>query len=194
MATPKLDRILNLLDGGYIATTIGNKHELARNSFPLTSNVVSGHPEFYDVTVRYYRHHYSYTISPHVVLPEEMAASEVRNILDHAFREHGGYVGAYECSRTGVAGGLSGVLNAVANALRTRQEIEYVDHVIRTECNEMVYDEIVELMRQYVDRFGHYLAPADRARSPHDLARNYDTVIKQHVRAMDRIRGLIKKI
>lgn len=193
MDTTKLNRILDMLDAERIAIVLGNANEMARNTFHLTSNTVSGHPEFYATIMRYYAHHFERTIAHGAAIPEDKAAADVRNILERAYRNQGGYEGAYRAARTGVAGGMNGVLNAISQAMRDEQEEHYIRHVFFTEIDPMNFDEIVEVTRQYLERFGSYLAPSDRARSAYDLARNFDTIIESHARAMSAIRGMLKK-
>lgn len=194
MDTSKLGRILDMLDADRIAEVLGNKNEMARETFSLARNTVSSHPEFYDIIMRYYRHHFAETVCRGVPIPDDMAASDARSILDQAYRDQGGYEGAYNNARTGKAGGMRGVLNAIAGAMRNRQEEQYIEHIFFTHIDPMDYDESVEIMKQYLDRFGGYLAPSDRARSPHDLSRNYDVIIKAHARAMGTIRGMMKRL
>ena len=194
MDTSKLGRILDMLDPERIATVIGNRNEMARESFVLTRNTVDSHAEFYDIALRYYRHHYAETVGHGGTVPEDKAAYEARMMLDRAYRDQEGYEGAYHSGRTGKAGGMRGVLNAVANGMRQQQEEHYLEHIFYTLIDPMDYDTIVEVMRQYLDRFGGYLSPAERARSPHDLARNYDSIIKAHARAMGTIRGMMKRV
>ena len=185
MTTPtKLMRILDKLDPDHIAAVVERAHTMARDTFTLDSDRVSTHAEFYDKITRYYRHHYAHTIAGGVDLPEDMVHSEVRRLLEQAYREYGGYEGAYTNARKGRSGGIQAVVTAIATGLRQQQEQQYIAHVFFTEVDPMDYDEIVELMREYLDRFGGLMSAADRARSPHDLARNYDTIIKQHARNM----------
>lgn len=194
MPASRLTRILDKIDAERIAAVVGNAHDMARESFTLSKNTVTGHPEFLDTITRYYRHHYAHTIVGGVDLPDDMVSSEVRNLLDHSYREYGGYEGAYQNARTGKAGGMHAILDAISTSLRQQQEQRYIEHVFYTEVDPMNYEQIVELMREYLDRFGGYLPPADRARSPHDLARNYDTVIKAHARAMSVVKGMLKHV
>ena len=51
-------------------------------------------------------------------MPEDMAASQARNFIESAYREYGGYEGAYTNARTGKAGGMRAVLNSIADAIR----------------------------------------------------------------------------
>lgn len=195
MTTPsKLTRILNKLDPNNISRVVEEAHSMARETFTLDSDRVSNHAEFYDKVTRYYRHHYAHTIVGGVDLPEDVVHSEVRRHLEQAYREYGGYEGAYNNARMGRSGGMPAILNAIASGLRQEQERQYIEHVFFTEVDPMDYEEIVDLMREYLDRFGGLMSPADRARSPHDLARNYDTVIKQHARYMGIIRDMMKRV
>lgn len=195
MTTPtKLMRVLDKLDPDNIAAVVERAHNMARDTFMLDSDRVSNHAEFYDKATRYYRHHYAHTITGGVDLPEDFVHSEVRRLLEQAYREYGGYEGAYNNARKGRSGGMQAVLTAIASGLRQQQEQQYIEHVFFSEVDPMDYDEIVDLMREYLDRFGGLMSPADRARSPHDLARNYDTIIKSHARHMGMIRDLMKRV
>ena len=190
----KLMRILDKLDPDYIARVVERAHNIARETFPLDSDSVSSHAEFYDTITRYYRHHYAHTIAGGVDLPEDLVHADVRRHLDQAYRDYGGYEGAYTNAKKGRSGGMSAVLNAIASGLKQQQERQYIEHLFFTEVDPMDYDDIVTLMRDYLDRFGGLLSPADRARSPHDLARNYDTIIKSHARAMGTIKDLMRRV
>lgn len=188
----KLMRVLNKLDPDHIATVVERAHNLARDTFSLDSDRVSTHAEFYDKVTRYYKHHYAHTITGGVDLPDDLVHSEVRRLLEQAYQDYGGYEGAYNNARKGRSGGMQAVLTAIATGLRQQHQQQYVAHVFFTEVDPMDYDEIVALMREYLDRFGGLMSPADRARSPHDLARNYDTIIRSHARHMGMIRDLMK--
>jgi hypothetical protein len=194
MPASKLMNILNKLEPRSIARVVSDAHNMAREAFTLSKNTVSGHAEFLETITRYYRHHYAHTIAAKVVLPDDMVSSEVRNLLDRAYRDYGGYEGAYQNARTGKAGGMHAILNGIADALRQQQEQRYIDHVFYSEVDPMNYEEIVELMREYLDRFGGLLPPDYRARSPHDLARNYDTIIKSHAHKVGMLNSLIERV
>ena len=193
MDSSKLGKILDLLDPEHIAGVFGNDHEMARESFHLTGNTVSSHKEFYDIILKYYRHHFSRTIASGTPVPEDVAAGEARRILERSFREYGGYEGAYKNAISGKAGGMVAVVNAIATALRQNQEELHIENVFYKEIDPMDYEEIVELMVQLLDRFGGYLSPSERARDPHDLVRNYDELIKMLARSVSSVRGMVKK-
>jgi hypothetical protein len=193
-AASKIVRVLDMLEPEHIADVLGNKNEMARNSFELHSNTVDDYPEFYATLIAYYRHHFAHTVSADVEYPEDMAASEVQNILQQSYQDYGGYEGAYYNARTGKAGGMTGILNAISRAMRERQEHDYTEHVLRTEIDPMNFDEHVELMKNYLDRFGGSLPPSVRTRSAYDLARNYDTILRGHARVMSAVRGMVNRV
>jgi len=193
MPETKLSRILAKLDRDRMAEVVGNAHDMARDSFSLSSNTVDNYPQFHDVITRYYRHHYGQVFGGGDFLEDDRAHWEVKAIIDNAYKENNGFEGAYENARTGNGGGMHGVLNAVAGGIKQEQQRQYVEHIFYTEIDPHDYEALVELMAELLDKVGFLLTPSERARSPHDLVRNFDNIIKQLSGSFGSIRASVKR-
>lgn len=201
MDTSRIGAILDALGGERIARAVSDDHYNARATYSgHPKNTVEDHPEFHHVICDYFRHHFSLTIvrsltlrGGTVPLPDHWVSSEAWRLVDQSYRDYGGYEGAYRNARSGVAGGLHGVLNGIADALRSQQEQQYIKYVLRTGVDPMDFEAKVELARQFLDRFGGYLSPDERARSPADIARNFEHFIEDSARKISDIRRMMKR-
>ena len=200
MDTSRIGKMLDRLDAEHIARAVSDDHYNARATYSGHSkNTVADHAEFSHVICDYYRHHFSLTIVRSVTLrggtvslPDHWVSSEAWRLVDQSYRDYGGYEGAYRNARSGVAGGMHGVLNGIADMLRSQQEQQYIKHVLHTSVDPMDFEGKVELVRQYLDRFGGYLSPDERACSPADLARNFEDFIEDSARKISEMRRMIK--
>jgi len=83
-------------------------------------------------------------------------------------------------------------LGAISGNLKQEQERQYVEYVFYTETDPYDYESLVSLMAEILDRFGYLLPPGYRGRSPNDLARNFDTIVKHLSRSISAVRDLLR--
>ena len=201
MDTRRIAAILDKLDREHIAREVSDAHRMARESYSgLRKNTVADHKEFHYRICDYFRHHFAHTITRSLTLrgdaftlPDDLVSSEAWRLVDQSYRDYGGYEGAYNNARSGEAGGMHGVLNGIADMLRAQQEHQYIKYVLRTSADPMDFEGKMELTKQVLDRFSDYLSPAERTRSPADLARNFETFIEDIARKISEIRRMLKR-
>lgn len=187
-----LAEILELVDDEAIAEQVDIPNDEARQQYALERNTVDSYQEFHEEITRYYSHHMREVIGP-PEMPPYMASGSARDVIDREFRRQDGYERAYRNARTGRFGGRAGSLDAICRALKEERQEKYIEHIFNTDVDPLNYEDHVELMRQYVQRFGNFRPPQDQRRTPEDLARNYKDLIETHVQVVNNIRTSMRR-
>ena len=190
---PDLMEILNLLDEQTIARRVSLSHEFARERYQLRRFMVENFREFQREITDYTKYHFAATTAP-VEMPDELAFGMAWQMVDRSYGSQGGIETAYRNAKTGTRGGLSGVLTAIANALREEREEAYVNYILRTRVDPLDFDQVVDLMSQYLARFGRYIPAGTTVRAPAELAANWPELIKLHSRVVSSIRGRLGRV
>jgi hypothetical protein len=187
-----LANILDLLDDAVIAEIVDIPNDEARQCYPMERITVDSYQQYHEEITIYYIHHMQAVIGP-PGLPPDMASGHARNLIERAFHRQGGYESAYRFARSGRNGGLGASLDAISQHFKEDQRERYIDHIFHTFIDHYNYEDHVELMRQYVERFGGFMPPEEVRRTPEDLARNYEELIKTHVQVINNIRSSMRR-
>jgi len=187
-----LAQILDMMDDEAIAEAVDIPNDEARQSYPLERNTVDSYQEFHEEITMYYQHHILHAIG-NPVMPVFLASGLARDIVDIAFQRQGGLEAAYRNARTGRFGGLAGSFDAICQTLKQEHEEKYMEHIFNTFIDPLNYEDHVELMRQYLERFGNFLPDEESRRTPEDLARNAKELIKTHVKVVNNIRTTMRR-
>lgn len=190
---PDLTRILDLLDERTIAQEVGIRNDFARERYQLRRVTVGTIDEFKEEIESYYRWHYAQTIGD-TEMPGFMASGLAWEIVDQAYATSGGVKTAFRNAKTGTHGGLSAVLTGIGQHLKKEQEEKYIEWILREHVNPLDFDEITELMRQYLGRFGNFFPPGTEPSSPAELAMNWKELIKIHASVISTMRDRLGKV
>jgi len=188
-----LNAIIQLLDEENIARVVSIRHDLAREQYSMKKAVVQSFDEFKAEVTRFYQYQYCITItgSTNVVVPEWMASGFAIDILERAFSKDGGLEGAYRIAQKGVQGGMRAILDAIYKILKAQQEEQYIDYVLRSHVDPLDWNDKVDLMTQYLQRFGRNLPAGAQVKSAMELAIRYEDFLKLHMKALQTIRSRI---
>jgi hypothetical protein len=182
-----LQRILDLLDERTLAQEVWLANDMARERYRLERATVSDWDEFLEEITTYYEWHFRQTRGDANLVKYSLESSASK-IVEQAYSSQGGMEAAVRNAKTGTGGGLSGVLTAIAQHLRQEHEEHYVGHILRKHINPMDWDEVVDLMRQYLRRFGGDLPRGSRVKKPEELAKNWRELITMHAKVMSAVR------
>ena len=178
---PDLREIIDLLDETTIAQEIGLKHYAARERFQ-GKVLIGNYVEFQQEVTRAYQYFFSQTIAD-TELPESYAWSAARQIVESKF---GSLETAVRNCMTGRAGALHSVYNALNEALLEEMTEKYIRHILSTYVNPMSWSDRLDLMNQYISRYGAYL---EGAKQPEALVADWEKLIRLHAQVVSRIRG-----
>lgn len=192
MRRANLSMILKELDPENISYKVSRIHDAMRELYVVQRITVQNFEEFMEEITKFYQHQFSAVISGgHVDVPDWIASGFAREIVDKAFSRLGGLEGAYMIASKGIEGGLRTVIDSIYKAIKEQQEEQYINHVLITYVDPLDWDDRIELMRQYLNRFGRSLPEGARIKSPEELAANYEEIIKLHMKALQSIRTRI---
>jgi len=193
--TMDVNHILDLLDQMQINRRVLQKHDVARETFLLSTIVVRDFEEFKDILTGYVQHHYS-TVGEGL-LSNERAFGEGKRILLNSYsrdRHQDGYVAALQDAIDGSNGGMRSILNEVAEAVKRRALDEYVDHVYHQHIDPQSRGTRVVLSRAFYDRFGNILSRAGIEIDEHSFACDPRAALDYHRQVIEKILGIGKKM
>jgi len=187
-----LNRMLELLDEVNITNVVGLKHDRARERYHLTRDTVSTHAEFEEEITRFVQYQLCATRG-NAAVPRYMASSIATDILNRAFTSIGGKDGAYDMAESGIRGGLRTVIDALYQAIKKEEEESYVEYVLRTEVDQLSFNDRTALMQAYLNRFRGNFPASARVPSAYELAGNYENIIRMHAEVINSIRMRIRQ-
>jgi len=189
-----LQHIVSLLGDETIAQEISIRHDMARERYQLGKVVVGSWPEFLEEIGKYYNWHYRNAIvddGSHDPFPVEMASGLAKNVVESVYGNQGGVEAAVRNAKTGMNGGLAGVLTAIAENLKAEYEQQHIENVFNKYIDPMDYGTRVDLMQQYLDKFGAHFPPGSNMKSAQELASNYKDLIRMHAKMISSMKGKI---
>ena len=187
-----VDDILDMISAESIAHRVDIPHDEARGRYRLERNTVDTHNQFHEEITVYLAYHMEETVGPGD-MPPFMASGWAREIIDREFRRQGGYEVAYRNARTGRHGGLAASLDAIVKHYKEDQREKFIEHIFYTFVDPMNYEDQIELMQQYLERFGAFLPPEEQTRSAIDLAREWQTLIRTHAEVIGNIQESLRR-
>jgi len=189
-----LDYLLEMLDEQGIARNVSIPHDEARMRYSLRKNTVSNFEEFTGVITDYYNHHVSQCVMHGGYLSRTEAAGRAKQILEQEYRRQGGtIVTAFNDARDGTNGGLRIVLDRIAESLKTESVERYIRDAFDRYVTPNSWEQKVDIMRQFIARFGHLLSSSIRANQPERYAQNYEELIRSYVDSLKKTSSIFRR-
>jgi hypothetical protein len=189
-----LDNLLATMDEGAIAKNVGIPHDEARMRYFLSKNTVESFDEFTDVIGDYYNHHISECVVRGGIMSRTEAAGKAKEILMQEYRPQGGNViTAYKDAQEGTNGGVRVVLDRIAESLKTESVERYIRDAFDRYVDPSSWTKKVDIMNQFMVRYGHMLSPTIRVDQPESYAQNYEELIRAYVDALKRTSTVFRR-
>ena len=189
-----LDYLLEMLDEQGIARNVSISHDGARMRYSLRKNTVSNFEEFTGVITDYYNHHVSQCVMHGGYLSRTEAAGRAKQILEQEYRRQGGtIVTAFNDAHDGTNGGLRVVLDRIAESLKTESVERYIRDAFDRYVTPNSWDQKVDIMRQFIARFGHLLSSSIRVNQPERYAHNYEELIRSYVDSLKKTSSIFRR-
>jgi hypothetical protein len=100
---------------------------------------------------------------------------------------------AYRDAQEGTNGGLRIILDVIAEQLKEESIERYVRHAFNQYVDPTSWNQRVEIIRQFIDRYRQVLGFVIDAAHPERYAQNYDELIKAFLDALKRSSKVFKK-
>jgi len=182
---PSVQSLLAALDERTIARLIGIANDEARMRYSLRSNTVGTFTEFSDRLGDYYNYHFTTCVS----------RGRAKQILEQEYRRLGGdLVTSYNDAHDGTNGGLRGVLDKIAEAIKVESVERYTREVFDRHVAPNAWEDKVEIIRQFIRQCGAHLGSSIRADQPERYAHDYQELIRSYVAALRRTSTMFRRL
>ena len=189
-----IDSLLSQVDELAIAQNVGIPHDEARMGYALSSNTVSSFEDFTAHIANYYNHHVSRCVLHGGALSRTEAAGRAKEILEQDYRKQGGNsITAYNDAHDGTNGGLRIVLDRLAEQLKAESVERYIRDAFDRYVDPTSWEQKVDIIRQFIARFGHMLSSAIHPDQPERYAQNYEELIRAYVDGLRRTSSVFRK-
>lgn len=148
----KLTDILDAIDPRTIARKIVLPCKVAEQTYRTKHLVPDSYEEFLEDCSGYWTHLCrTYYGANNLTIPHNYAGGMALRYIDEAYQKQGGTRWAYEKAKEGMTFGIvkSGITEAFLNEIIS----DYTGWIIRSMINPFDYNELVSLMKEYVERF-----------------------------------------
>jgi len=183
-----MKKIFALLDQTYVNKTVLEKHYMARENFNLPGIFARNHQEFQLVITSYVQHHYA-QVGDGEINPTR-AFGEARRILNGEFNEdrfQEGFDIALLMALEGSQGGLSTILNRIADAIQRHAMTDHTDYIFHHFINPLSRSDSFALSRAYHKRFAGILAQHGIFSDEFTFARNPRAALEYHLKVVRQI-------
>jgi hypothetical protein len=174
---------------------VGRPHDEWRMRYPLQRNTVNDFREFESVIGHYYGYHFSGCVAPGARLAPGQATAMAKEVLEREYRRHhGDIVSAFNDAHLNTNNGLRGILDLLCNALKTEAVERYIRRVFDRMVAPNAWEDKVEIIRQFIEKYGFQLGSAIRADQPERYAQNYSELIREFVEGLHRISPRFRRL
>lgn len=190
-----LNSLLDALDELTIARKIQAPHDDARNNYHLKSNRVQDFDEFTHIIGDYYNHHFSACMSSGGRLSAAEAAARAKEVLEREYRRRNGdIVTAFRDAEQGLDGGLRGILDHIAEALKAEAVAYYTREMFDRHVAPHEWEDKVAIVRQFLTRFAPLLGSTVRTDQPERYAHDYRELIEAYLVAMKQTSSVFRRL
>ena len=190
-----IDNLLTELDEKTIANKIGIPHDEARMSYLLDSNTVNNFDEFNWRIGDYYNHQFTTCVSSGGSLLPSEASSRAKEVLEQQYRrKNGDIVTAYNDAYDGTNGGLRVILDIIAEGLKTVSVERYIRDMFDRHVTPNSWEQKVNIIRQFIHRYGVHLSSSIRTNQPERYAQNYQELIRSYINALQQTSSIFRRL
>lgn len=189
MATSKLDEFLETIDPSRNYDRLRARADAGLNSFWVDNAVATDYWEFQRFLARFLCHmdNLLLRLSPSREPDYELDASRCYYLLKEELGDQADKV-AFNRARTGVDGGLYGLLKKVAELMVEKYAGNEIAARICDFWNSLSLDEKLEVPREYVRKHGHLLPSEMTEGKAARVMVNFRKVLEEHPRLIAQIR------
>lgn len=177
----KIDDLCAAISEDAITQHVSIAHDEARLAYhlPGNKNTVNTFDVFNALIADYYNHHLTQCVTHGGGLARFEAAGRASEILEREYKHQGGdLMSAYRDAHHGTNGGMRIILDIIANHLKTESAERYVRGAFHSYVDPASWNERVEIIRQFFERYQQILPPYIDINHPERYAQNYDELIK----------------
>jgi hypothetical protein len=179
--------ILDLLHPDVIAERVDEPHRMIREGFRVPKYVADDYGDCLRIIVGYFQYHFAGWMGLDVVMPYELALTQVKELLSRK----GGFVLAVKNAVRGREGALVSAIDLIAESFRELSVEQFIDGVLTRYINPMDFDLKMRLAGEYLERYAVHVLSGEDIISAAELAGNFERIIKFHVKWVVSYRNML---
>jgi hypothetical protein len=189
-----LENLLGAMDEVTIAQSVGIPHDEARMNYSLNRNTVDDFDAFTHAISDYYNYHVSHCVAHGGFLSSSEAAGRAKELLEQEYgRQGGNLITAFNDAHDGTNGGMRVVLDKIAEKLKAESVERYIRDAFDTYVDPTSWEQKIEIIRQFLTRYGHFLSSSVRVDQPERYAQNYSELIRAYVDSLRRTSSIFRR-
>lgn len=190
-----INELVHSLQDTTIAQRVTIAHDNARMQYHPKSITVSNYRGFEDEIADYVSFHYAACVAPGARLSRTEALGEAKEIIEHEYRRRrSDIVGAFNDARDGTNGALRSILDTIADGLKARSVSRYVTEQFDSRVAPNDYEAKVEIIRQFIERFGAQLGNTIQRNRPERYAQDYRALIEAYVEGLRQTSSIFRRL
>lgn len=192
---PNIDDLVYALQETTVAQHVALAHDEARARYRLNRNTVPNWEAFQDVIADYYSYHYGACVAPGARLSRTEALGQAKELLEREYRRRRSDItGALSDAMDGTGGGLRVVLDTLAEGLKAMSVERYVQDQFDRRIAPNDYEAKVDIIRQFISRFGAQLGATIQQSRPERYAQNYQDLIRAYVNGLQQTSSMFRRL
>ena len=121
-------------------------------------------------------------------------AGRAKESIAEEYRKQGGNINtAYSDAHDGINGGLRIILDKIADHIKAESVERYLRDVFDRYVNPTSWENKVDIISQFLSRYGHLLSPSIRIDQPERYAQNYEELIRAYVDGLKRTSSVFRR-
>jgi len=190
-----LNNLIAAIDEQAITRKIGIPHDEARMRYALNKNTVDSFDEFARIIADYYNYHLSRCMVRGGSFSRTEAGGRAKEVLEQEYRRTGGDLNmAYYDAHDGTNGGLRVILDKIAENLKAESVERFIRDAFDRYVEPISWGQKVEIMRQFIAKYGDQFSSALRSSQPERYAQNYQELIRAYVESLRRISPIFRRL
>lgn len=191
----QIDELVHSLLDTTMAQRVTLAHDDARERYHPPSLTVPNWRAFEDVIADYYRFHYGLCVAAGAALSRAYALGKVKELLEREYRRRrSDIMGAFADAMEGTNGGLRAVLDSISEGLKAESVQFYVQNQFDSRVAPNCFEAKVEIIRQFIERFGAQLGDTIQRNRPERYAQNYQDLIRAYVAGLQQTSSIFRRL
>ena len=191
----EIDSLIHALEETHIAQVIGIPHDDARARYSSRSNTVRNWREFEDAIEDYSAYHHEQCVAPGARLPRTEALGKGKEIIEQAYRRRrSDIVGAFTDAKHSTNGGMNSILDVIADGLKMESIMRYTRDQFESRVAPNDWDEKVEIVRQFLHRFGPLLGDTIDRNRPERYAERHEELIRAFSDGLNQMSSVFRRL
>lgn len=190
-----IDDLVHSLQDTTVARRVTLTHDDARGQYRLPNPTVPNWQVFQDAIADYYRFHYGSCVAPGAHLSRTEALGKAKDLLEREYRRRrSDIMGALADATEGTNGGLRVVLDTIAEGIKAESVQHYAQEQFDSRVAPNDFEAKVDIIRQFIARFGHQLGDTIQRNRPERYAQDYRTLIEAFVDGLRQTSSIFRRL